>query len=264
LQRAKRELVNGGVTLDLPVAEELEPRLAVVQRVLYLLFNEGYLSTAGERAVREDLCEEAVRLGSLLAMHPRYGTPATMALLALMLFHAARLEARLDEAGRILLLEEQDRGKWDTELIEAARRCLDASARGERISTYHLEAGIVMQHCRAESFAATDWSRILELYDALLSVQRSPIYLLNRAITLAHLSGPRAGIEALAELKHDSQLADYHLLDSTLGELHRRLGDFEVARGHFERARAKTRSEPDRELLTRKLALCEPSKPALQ
>lgn len=256
LQRAKQSLIDGDVSLDVPAAGELEGRLTVVHRVLYLLFNEGYYATSGERAVREDLCEEAVRLCGLLAEHARYGTPATHALLALMLFHAARLDARLDEAGRILLLDEQDRTKWNQDLIRIGRRFLDQSAKGQRITTYHIEAGIAMQHCEAESFATTDWAFILKLYDALLRYDPSPIYLLNRAITLAHLQGPRAGIESIREMGLEEKLADYHLLDATLGELHRRLGEMDGARKWFDSALAKTRSEADRELLRRKREGC--------
>ncbi len=254
LSRARQQLTD--VELEVPSPAVLESRLAVVLRVLYLVFNEGYLSTFGERAIRQDLCEEAVRLILILAEHPHCGSPATHALTALMLFHAARLDSRLDDAGRILLLDEQDRDKWDPDLIALGRRFIDRSSRGERISVYHLEAGIAFQHCLAPSFATTDWARILQLYDALLTANPSPVYALNRAIALAHLHGPAAGIQALTESPIRSELAGYHLLDATLGELHRRLGDYAVAIPHLEVAMSKTRSEAEQELLARKLDLC--------
>jgi len=254
LQRATRDLIDHHISLDPPGGDELIDRLDVVHQVLYLLFNEGYSSSRGESAIRTDLCEEAVRLCHLLCSHPSCSTPATRALMALMLFHAARLDARLDDHGCILLLEEQDRSKWDRRLILRAREYLDRSAEGTVISAFHLEAGIAMHHCSAPSFAETDWRAILRLYDALLTIQRSPIYLLNRAIVVGQIDGPQAGIRALAEAGHDATLRRYHLFDAALGEFHRRAGDLERARQYFEEARQKTNSAFDHELIDRRLA----------
>lgn len=256
LSRAKQALVDAGVELAVPSGSELDSRLATVQRVLYLFFNEGYLSTLGERAVRQELCEEAVRLALILADHASCGTPATQALAALMLFHAARLDARLDDAGRILLLDEQDRTKWDAELIAMGKSMLDRASRGERISAYHLEAGIALEHCTAANIAGTNWDMILKLYDALLKANPSPVYSLNRAIALAHLQGPQAGIDALRDAELQRSLGEYHLLDATLGELHIRKHEWVKAKQHLEAAMAKTRSDADRLLLERKLARC--------
>ncbi len=256
LQRATRDLTERQIALEPPPAEELPRRLDVVHQVLYLLFNEGYSSSEGETAIREDLCEEAARLCHLLCSHPRFRTPATHALMALMLFHAARLEARLDQRGSVLLLEEQDRGRWDQGLILRAQEFLAQSAEGTVISPFHLEAAIAYHHCTATSYADTDWPAILRLYDALLTVQRSPVYLLNRAIVLAQLDGPQAGICALDEAGRDPALRHYHLFDATLGELYRRAGDLARARQHLEAARQKTASPFDRELIDRRLAQC--------
>lgn len=256
IQRATRDLADRGVALETPRDEELIARLDAVHQVLYLLFNEGYSASSGEAAIRADLCEEAARLCHLLCSQPRLATPATCALMALMLFHAARLDARLDPHGSILLMEEQDRGRWDLRLIGRAQEFLDRSARGTVLSRFHLEAGISSLHCAAVSYAATDWRRILRLYDALLEIQRSPIYLLNRAIVVAELEGPRAGIRALDEIAGDPALQRYHLFDATLGELHRRAGDLAHAREHFEAARRKTTSLHDREFIDRRLAAC--------
>jgi len=256
LQRATRDLIDQGVALDPPDAGELASRLDAVHQVLYLLFNEGYSASDGDTAIRADLCEEAARLCHMLCAHRHCSSPATRALLALMLFHAARLEARLDHAGSLLLMEEQDRGKWDQRLIRRAREFLDESAVGTEVSTYHLEAGIALQHCAAHSFSETDWPAILRLYDALLTLHRSPVYSLNRAIVVAQIDGPQAGIAALAEADQDHALRHYHLFDATLGELYRRAGDYPSARQHLEAARQKTKSQFDREIIDRRLAKC--------
>jgi RNA polymerase sigma-70 factor (ECF subfamily) len=257
IQRATRDLVDHQIALDPPPVDELAARLDGVHQVLYLLFNEGYSSSEGDTAIREDLCEEAVRLCQLLCSHPRCCTPATYALMALMLFHAARLEARLDQRGSILLMEEQDRSKWDQRLIEKAQEFLNRSAEGKVVSPFHLEAGIAYHHCTARNYAETDWPAILRLYDALLTIHPSPVYQLNRAIVVAQIEGPQAGIQALEAARADSALRHYHLFDATLGELSRRAGDFKRAHRHFEAARHKTKSPFDRELLARRLAECE-------
>jgi RNA polymerase sigma-70 factor (ECF subfamily) len=256
LQRATRDLIDHQIALDPPAAGELAHRLASVHQVLYLLFNEGYNSSEGETAIRADLCEEAARLCHLLCSHPLFRTPATHALLALMLFHAARLESRLDQRGSVLLLEEQDRGKWDQRLIRRAQEFLARSAEGTVISAFHLEAAIACHHCTAKSFAETDWPAILHLYDALLTLHRSPVYLLNRAIVVAQIEGPQAGIRLLDEAGQDSALRHYHLFDATLGDFYRRAGDLARARQHLAAARQKTASPFDRELIDRRLAQC--------
>jgi RNA polymerase sigma factor (sigma-70 family) len=256
LQRATRDLIDQQIALDPPAAGELAGRLDGVHQVLYLLFNEGYSSSDGETAIRADLCEEAARLCHLLGSDPRFRTPATHALMALMLFHAARLESRLDQRGSVLLMEEQDRGQWDQRLIRRAQEFLARSAEGTVISAFHLEAAIACHHCTAKSYAETDWPAILRLYDALITRHRSPVYLLNRAIVLAQIDGPRAGIRALEEAGQDAALRHYHLFDATLGELYRRAGEPARARQHFETARQKTTSPFDRELINRRLAQC--------
>jgi RNA polymerase sigma factor (sigma-70 family) len=256
LQRATRDLSDHGVALDPPAGDELAGRLDAVHQVLYLLFNEGYSSTEGATAIRADLCEEAARLCHMLCAQPRFRTPPTRALMALMLFHAARLEARLDPRGGFLLMEEQDRGKWDQRLIRRAQEFLDQSAEGTVVSAFHLEAGIAYHHCTAPSYAETDWPAILRLYDALLTIQRSPVYLLNRAIVVAQIDGPEAGIRALADAEMDAALRNYHLLDATLGEFYRRAGDLAAAKHHLQAARRKTNSPFDHELIDRRLAMC--------
>ncbi len=197
LQRATQSLLQHQTRLEVPPPDELLSRLDSVHQVLYLLFNEGYSTSEGDLAIRTDLCEEAARLCHLLCSHPRFATPSTHALMALMLFHAARLDARLDQGGSLLLMDEQDRSQWDQRLIGRAQEFLDAAAQGTVVSTFHLEAGIALLHCSAESYDRTDWRGILRLYDALLAVHRSPVYELNRAIVVAQIDGPRAGIQTL-------------------------------------------------------------------
>jgi RNA polymerase sigma-70 factor (ECF subfamily) len=257
LQRATRDLIGHHIVLDPPAPCEIGQRLDGVHQVFYLLFNEGYSSSEGDAAIRADLCEEAARLCHLLCTHPRFWTPSTHALMALMLFHAARLESRLDQRGSILLLEEQDRSKWDQQLIRRAEEFLARSAEGTAVSAFHLEAAIAYHHCTAKSYVETDWPAILRLYDALLTMQRSPVYLINRAIVVAQIDGPQAGIHALAAAGQDPALRHYHLFDATLGEFYRRAGDTARARQHFEAARQKTHSSFDHEILDRRLAMCE-------
>lgn len=256
LQRAIHDLTDHLVTLDPPPASELVERLDGVHQVLYLLFNEGYSSSEGETAIRVDLCEDAAWLCHVLCQNPRFSMPATFALMALMLFHGARLDARLDHRGSILLMDEQDREKWDHRLIQRAQGFLDRSAEGSAISPYHLEAGIAYYHCSAKSYAETDWHAILRLYDALLTIHDSPVYVLNRAIVLAQIDGPRAGIRALEKADHGPAVRHYHLYDATLGEFYRRAGDFVRARRRLEAARKKTKSHFDREIIDRRLAQC--------
>ncbi len=256
LQRATRDLIDHQISLEPPTSAEFTERLDSVHQVLYLLFNEGYSSSEGEAAIRTDLCEEAARLCHLLVSQPPFNTPPTHALMALMLFHAARLDARLDHRGAILLMEEQDRSRWDHKLIRRAHEFLDQSAEGTTISPFHLEAGIAFYHCSAKSYAETDWQTILRLYDALLAIHRSPVYLLNRAIVVAQIEGPHAGIRALDNTYDDPALRHYHLFNTTLGEFYRRAGDMVQARHQFNIARQKTHSPHERELIDRRLANC--------
>jgi RNA polymerase sigma factor (sigma-70 family) len=256
LQRARRDLVDREVSLDPPQDDELAQRLDAVHQVLYLLFNEGYSASKGEAAIRTDLCEDAAWLCHLLCSSNRFNTPATQALMALMLFHAARLDARLDQCGAILLMEEQDRGKWDRRLIRRAQEFLNASAAGTVISQFHLEAAIACHHCTALSYAETNWPAILRLYDALLTIHRSPVYLLNRAIVVAEIEGPHAGLRALLEGGEELALGQYYRYDATLGEFYRRAGKLDEARQYLEAAKRKTRSRHDRAVIERRLTKC--------
>jgi RNA polymerase sigma factor (sigma-70 family) len=259
LQRG-REGLRGRLG-DLPPIEALQSRAPAVRHIIYLLFNEGYSSARADQLVRRELCEEAIYLGTVLADHPAGDHPETWALLALMAFHAARLEARIDGAGGLLLLEEQDRGRWDRGLIERGFEWLARSARGDQFSRYHAEAGIAAEHCRASTFAGTRWQEVIDLYKILERHEPSPLHILNRAIAVAQLHGPAAGLAIIHELKPPGWLLGYYLWDAVLGELERRAGNFDRARQHLLRALDAAPTDAEKSLLRRRLAACEVSPP---
>lgn len=254
LQRARARLRElGDARAD---AGALDPaRTPAVLHVLYLLFNEGYSSAQPDRVIRRELCDEALRLALVLADDRAGARPETDALIALMCLHAARFDARVDACGGLLLLEEQDRDRWDRALIERGLAYLGRAARGDALSRYHAEAGIAAEHCLAPSFAATDWAAILELYDVLERVAPSPLHVLNRAIALAAAHGPEAGLAALAAFAAPTWLRAYYLWDAALGELYRRCGDRDRAREHTARALAAAPTQPERQLLERRLGI---------
>jgi RNA polymerase sigma-70 factor (ECF subfamily) len=256
LQRARAVLKERVVELETPDIRQLASRLGAVLQILYLLFTEGHSSSQPDKIIRHELCEEAIRLGRLLVEHPIGDAPETNALLALMYLNAARFEARVDGAGGLLLLEEQDRARWDLELIRSGVYYLNRGARGEILSRYHIEAAIAAEHCLAPSYAETCWEEIARLYERLESVAPSPINALNRSIALAEWKGPKAGLELLSQLKPPSWLLGYYLWDATLGELHRRSGDREQAREHLIRAIEAAPTHAEKALLQRRLKAC--------
>ena len=253
LVRVKRFIRERDIPLDLPVASEMPERLESVLEVVYLMFNEGYAAHAGESLVRHDLVHEAIRLTRVLAQHPATALPHTHALLALMLLQAARIPARADDQGELFVLEEQDRTAWDRAMIADGLRHLDASARGDEVCAYHLQAGIAAVHAVAPTYAATDWQEIVSLYDALLDLEPSPIVALNRAIALSRVQGPVAGLRALHAVRDDPTLSRYVLFHATLGELSREAGDLAAAERHYRAALALPCSDPSRRFLERKL-----------
>lgn len=253
LVRVKRFIREHDIPLELPAASEMPARLESVLEVLYLMFNEGYAAHSGDSLVRHDLVNEAIRLTRMLTQHAATALPRTHALLALMLLQAARIPARADEHGDLFVLEEQDRGAWSREMIADGLRQLDASARGNEVTAYHLQAGIAAAHAVAPTYAETDWNEIVSLYDALLDVEPSPVVALNRAIALSRAEGADAGLRALEALRDDPTLSRYALYHATLGELSRDTGDMRAAEAHYRAALALPCSGPGRRFLERKL-----------
>ena len=256
LVRAKRTIRDQGIRFEVPNPERLPERLDAVLEVLYLLFTEGYAATAGDRLIRDDLCAEAIRLAESLTENAVTDRPECHALLALMLFQTARLPARTDAAGDLLLLEEQDRGLWDRSMIHRGLLHLEQAARGDYLSAYHLQAEIAAVHANTEQFTLTDWDHILMLYDSLKEMQPTPVILINRAIAAAQVRGPAAGLDALKVIPVDSQLERYRFLYLAEGEFHRQLGQFDEASVSLERALRVARTEPERRFIERKLKTC--------
>ena len=253
LSRARDRLRQQPPDMGTPSVEQMSGRLPSVHGVLYLLFNEGYLSARPEHAIRRDLCEEAIRLTALLAEHPVGTVPATFALLALMHLHAARLGSRVNPAGGLLLLEEQDRSLWDRERIRAGMEWLRRSASGDVFSRFHAEAGIAAEHCLAASYEETRWDEIADLYATLERTAPSPLHRLNRAIAVAESRGPRAGLDLLEGHTPPAWLVGSYLWDAVLADLHRRSGHTQLAEQHRERALDGAPTEAVRQLLARRL-----------
>jgi RNA polymerase sigma factor (sigma-70 family) len=255
LARARARLRRAPLERDTPALEALTSRLPSVHAVLYLLFNEGYLSTHTDRAIRGELCDEAIRLATLLAEHPVGSVPETFALLALMHLHAARLAARQDGDGGLLLLEEQDRALWDRKRMADGARWLARSASGDVFSRYHAEAAIAAEHDFAPSFAQTRWAEIARLYAMLERIDPSPLHAMNRAIAVAECQGAEAGLAVLLASTPPTWLIGSYLWDAAAGDLHRRASHLDLARDHTERALASAPTEAVRALLRRRAAL---------
>jgi RNA polymerase sigma factor (sigma-70 family) len=254
--RAKRTLAQAGVPFEVPRGDELAARLASVLAVIYLIFNEGYSTTAGDDWIRPQLCQEALRLGRILAELAQ-DEPEVHGLVALMEIQASRLGARTDAAGDPVLLLDQNRARWDQLLI---RRGLTALRRAESqakpIGPYTLQAAIAACHARARTADATDWPRIVAIYGALGRLSPSPVVELNRAVALSFAFGPAAGLEVVDALASEASLKTYHLLPSVRGDLLMKLGRFEEAKGEFDNAASLTRNARERALLLARAAAC--------
>jgi RNA polymerase sigma-70 factor (ECF subfamily) len=253
LTRTKQKIRDEGIGFELPQGVELSSRLEGVLAALYLLFNEGYKASSGDRLLREDLCQEAVRLTSLLVAHPAGNSPRGHALLALMLLTAARFPTRVDEHGDILRLDDQDRSKWDQELIGRGLMELFEAARGTEVTEYHLQAGIAAIHCTAPDYASTDWERILRHYDDLHQLKPTPVVALNRAVAVAHVHGAEAGLQEIERIPQRDRLENYYLLHAVVGELNWRLRRFEGAAASFRQALKLAHVGPEQLYLTRLL-----------
>ena len=252
LYRAKEKIREGNIELQMPEGKDLQARLTTVLQCIYLLFNEGYNSSATDSIIRKDLCYEAIRLCILLTENPESCLPDTLALLALMCFNASRFDARIDSQGMIVLLQDQDRSKWERELIQKGQDYLNLSSQGNTLSTYHIEAAISSMHCTAASFERTNWESILAMYDLLAQRNPSPVVLLNRAIAV---SFARSKQEAIDEIKKLTALQSHYLYNAALGDLYIEMGNAPLAKSFYETALKQTHNPQEQELLQRKLAL---------
>jgi RNA polymerase sigma-70 factor (ECF subfamily) len=256
LTRAKQKIRESEVPYEIPHGEELSARLDSVEQTLYLLFNEGYKASSGDSLIRAELCHEAIRLAELLVEHPAGNRPRTQALAALMWLNAARLGEREDEDGQILLLAHQVRAKWDRTMIAKGFYRIGLASAGDEITPYHVQAGIAACHCAAPDFESTNWTQILALYDRWIAMDPSPVIALNRAVVVANLSGPAAGLKAIAAIPNRDVLDSYYLLHSVLGDFEARLGNHAAAAGHFQRALGLTAIASEQAFLARRLEEC--------
>jgi RNA polymerase sigma-70 factor, ECF subfamily len=253
LVRAKRKIRDAGIPYVVPETSDMAARLSAVLTVIYLVFNEGYVATRSGPLVRTDLCAEAIRLGRLVRslMMPQPPAEAT-ALVALMLLHDARRAARTDEAGDLVILEEQDRRLWDQRQISEALPLVEDAFRGGP-GPFALQAAIAAVHCHAARPEDTDWPQIVRLYDVLERMQPSPIVSLNRAVAVAMADGPRSGLALIDVLSGNDDLANYHLLHAARADLLRRLGSQAEAADHYQRALALVTNDRERRFLERRL-----------
>lgn len=261
LVRAKRKIRDAGIPFSVPDQSEMPERLDAVLTAIYLIFTEGYAPTRGEPLARADLCAEAIRLGRLVRtlLEPKPPAEAT-ALVALMLLHDSRREARLDEDGDLVVLEDQDRTRWNRPQIDEALTLVDEALRGEP-GPFALEAAIAAEHCKAARPRDTDWSQIVKLYDLLEQLMPSPVVSLNRAVAIAMAHGPEPALELIEQLADSGELEDYHLLHAARADMLRRLGSNDKAAESYESALALATNDGERRFLERRLRELR-SKPA--
>jgi RNA polymerase sigma-70 factor (ECF subfamily) len=269
LVRAKRSLRDQRVSFGMPDPADLPERLDSVLDVLYLIFNEGYAATSGDQLIRDEVAAEAIRLARMIAMHPAIAAPRrgprdadfaswggrAWALVALMLLHAARFPARIDSDGTLFRLRDQDRRKWDQGMIVEGMRALDRASSGDRITAFHLEAGIAACHAVAASWESTNWSQIVGLYDDLLALTGSPVVAMNRAVAISRLEGARSGLAALDGIVNLAALDRYPVLPAIQAELWREAGDTDRAIECYRAALGLARSAPEQRWLTSRLSL---------
>jgi RNA polymerase sigma-70 factor (ECF subfamily) len=257
LTRAKQQIRDERIPFEIPTGEDLARRVDGVLRTLYLLFNEGYKASSGENLFREEICHEAIRLAGLLVEHPAGNQPRTNALLALMLLNTARMPARVDENGDLLRLNEQDRGRWDQQMIAKAMFYFARSAQGQELSEYHIQAGISACHCTARDYKSTDWRQILSLYDRLIELDHSPVVALNRAVAVCNVHGPKAGLDAIASIRGLEKLGSYYLLYAVQGEFQAQLNELQAAASQFRKSLSLTELKSERIFLSKRLHACE-------
>ncbi|BEU04410.1 DNA-directed RNA polymerase sigma-70 factor [Agarivorans sp. OAG1] len=255
--RARKHLQQQPLQLDSLNEQDMQRRLPTVYRVLYLLFTEGYLSSHEDLSIRQDLCEEAIRLTGLLSQHALGNRPESHALLALMYLNTARLPAR-QQAGELLLLQEQDRSSWNQAQIAMGLRCLQRSAQGDQLSRYHIEAGIAAEHCLASSFEQTRWHKIVEAYQLLEKLAPSPFHILNRAVALAQWQGAKVGLAELENSQVPSWLSRSYHWYAVLADLQFRSGEQKLAEQNAQLALEQAPSATIRRLLSKRWRLVAP------
>jgi len=253
IYRAKEKIKAAKIELDVPESHELSSRTDTVLKSLYLLFNEGYKSSNPDKLIREDLCEEAMRLCFLLTQHSLTSFPRSKALLALMCFQASRLDARLDDKNNIILLKHQDRSKWNRPLMSKGFELMEESTEPFEVSTYHFEAAIASQHATARSFEQTDWKTIYHLYEMLYELQPNPIVAMNKAIASAYAIGKQ---NALNELQKIKGLEQHHIYYASIGEIYFELQDKIEAKKFYKKALDLTDSNYEQQLLKSKISHC--------
>jgi RNA polymerase sigma factor (sigma-70 family) len=257
LVRARQKIREAEIPFEVPASGDMETRLEAVLETVYLLFNEGYSASSGNEMIRYELCEEAIRLAEMIAMHPAIQSKSNVyALLALMLLNASRFRSRVDKSGNILTLSEQDRKLWDASLIQKGLVYMEKSAAENHISIYHIMAAISACHCSAPDFESTDWTAILNLYDHLLLVDHSPLVKLNRSVALAKVQGVQKALEVLQQLKSDASFSSYHLLYATEGEFYFEMKNYLKAADAYKKAIGHSLLQPEKELLQKKLESC--------
>ena len=254
LYRAKEFIRENNIRFDIPSGKDLEQRLDIVHAILYLIFNEGYNSMKADEIIRKDLCAEAMRLCKLLTEHKRCSEPATFALLSLMCFHAARFESRVNDNNELVLLQQQDRSKWNQDLIKIGHAYLDQSATGSELSVYHIESAIAAEHCMSPTFQDTNWERMLQLYDMLMKAKPSATVQLNRAVVIAELGDISGAIESILSIeKIDQLIATHYIYSAVLGDLYKRLSDAVKASMYLQQAHDLTNSTAEKKLIREKL-----------
>ncbi len=254
LYRTKEYFRKHKIRPSIPFPKEIGTRTSVVLSAIYLMFNEGYNSTHDDQLIRKDLISQAMWLCKSLLDSERTQLPEVYALMALMCFHAARIDSRITEEGALILLADQDRSIWNTELIALGSKYLNQAAFGDTLTTYHLEAAIAYQHCTASSYDATNWKEILRYYDLLLKIDNDPIVFLNRCLVLLELNGPEEALFMIQEIKDHKILNKYYLYHAILGEIHERLIQPDEAIKSYKLAIELTQSKSEKKLLSRKIA----------
>ncbi len=254
LYRTKEYFRKHKIRLEMPLPQEIGSRTNAVLSAIYLIFNEGYNSTHVDQLIRRDLITQAMLLCRSLTCEEQTQLPEVYALMGLICFHAARVDSRITEEGELILLSDQDRSIWDSELVRIGDDYLNKAAFGNKLTTYHIEAAIAYQHCIATSYATTNWEKILGYYDILLNIENDPVVFLNRCLVILELNGPEKALLSIQEIQNNKVICKYYLYYAILGEIHERLGNMSKAVENYRIAIKKTHSKPGKQCLNQKIA----------